>query len=147
MKLMSRIIKFSPGLLKLLTLLIIILYFVKRSLEKKNFIGYYRDKSKFDSDAFNYDLYSALDSYFMNLPEISNNNFDEIFNKFTCIILQIIDKHALIKKCFLKQKKLLKKPWIAKAILLSIKKKRDLLKAHFLNGYSLILKKVIINNI
>ena len=45
---------------------------------------------------------------FMNLPEISNNNFDEIFNEYTRIVLQIIDKHAPIKKFSRKQKKLLK---------------------------------------
>ena len=39
------------------------------TLPKKNnnFIGYYREKSKFNSDAFNYDLFNALNSYFMNL--------------------------------------------------------------------------------
>ena len=63
--------------------------------KNNNFIGYYKDKSKFDSDAFNYDLFSALDSYFMILPKITNNNVDKIFSEFTRIVLQIIDKHAL----------------------------------------------------
>ena len=80
------------------------------------------ETSKFDSDAFNYDLFNALNSYFMNLPNTTNNNFDVIFNEFTRIVLQIIDRHAPIKKFSRRQKKLLKKPWIIKAILVSIKK-------------------------
>ena len=87
-----------------------------------NFIGYYRDKSKFDSDAFNYNLFNALNSYFINLPKITNNNFDVIFNEFTRIVLQIINRNAPIKKFSRRQKKLLKKRWITKAILVSIKK-------------------------
>ena len=77
---MSQIIKFSPGLKKLLKLVFTIPYFfqvhnITLSRKSNNFNGYYSDKSKLDSDAFDYDLYSALDSYFMNLPEITNNNF------------------------------------------------------------------------
>ena len=64
--------------------------------KNNNYIGYYRDKSKFDSDAFNYDLFNAINFYFMNLPKITNKNFDVIFNEFTRIVLQIIDRHAPI---------------------------------------------------
>ena len=113
--------------------------------KNNNFIGYYRDKSKFDSDAFNYDLFNALDSYFINLPEITNNNFDEIFNEFTRIVLLMIDKHAPVKKFSGKQKKLLKKPWVTKATLVSIKKKHALFKTHFVNSNN--SQKIIINNI
>ena len=114
--------------------------------KNNNFIGYYRDKSKLDSDAFNYDLFNALDSYFMNLPEITNNNFDEIFNEFTRIVLLIIDKHAPVKKFSGKQKKLLKKPWVTKATLVSTKKKKHaLFKTHFVNSND--SQKIIINNI
>ena len=58
----------------------------------------------------------------MNLPEITNNKFNELFNEFTHIVLQVIDKHAPVEKFSRKQKKLLKKPWITKTILVSIKK-------------------------
>ena len=78
--------------------------------KNNNFIGYYRGKSKFDSDAFNYDLFNVLNSYFMNLLNTTNNNFDVIFNEFTRIVLQIIDRHAPIKKFSRRQKKLLKEP-------------------------------------
>ena len=106
------------------------------TLPKKNnnFIGYYRDKSKFYSDAFNYDLFNALNFYFVNLPNTTNNNFDVVFNGFTRIVLQITDRHAPIKKISRRQKKLLKKPWITKALLVSIKKKHVLFKMHYVNG-------------
>ena len=45
----------------------------------------------------------------MNLPKITNNNFDEIFNVFTGIVLQAIDKHGTVMKFFYKQKKLKKR--------------------------------------
>ena len=102
--------------------------------KKKIFIGYYRDKSKSDSEAFNYDLFNALNSYFMNLRNTTNNNFDVICNEFTRIVLHIIDRHAPIKKFTRRQKKLLKKPWITKAILASIKKIRVLFKTRYVNG-------------
>ena len=44
----------------------------------------------------------------MNLPKITNDNFDEIFNKFIHVVLQIIDKHAPVKKFSHKQKNRLK---------------------------------------
>ena len=69
----------------------------------------------------------------MNLPEITNNNFDEIFNEFARIVLLIIDKHTPVKKFSRKQKNLLKKLLITKAILISITKKRVLFETHFLN--------------
>ena len=76
--------------------------------KNNNFIGYYRDKSKFDSDAFKYDLFNALNSYFMNLPNTTNNNFDVIFNEFTRVILQIIDRHGPIKKFLVGKRNCLK---------------------------------------
>ena len=33
----------------------------------------------------------------MTSPKITNCNFDKIFNKFTCNVFQVIDKHALVK--------------------------------------------------
>ena len=61
-------------------------------------------------------------------------NFDVIFNEFIRIALQIIDRHTSIEKFSRRQEKLLKKPWITKAILVSIRKKRVLFKTHYVNG-------------
>ena len=74
-----------------------------------------------------------MDSYFISLPKITNNNFDKIFPEFTRIVLQVIDKHTPVKKFSHKQNKFFKKPWIIKAILVFIKKKHALFKTHFLN--------------
>ena len=43
----------------------------------------------------------------MNLPEITSKTFDEIFNKFTNIVLQVIGKHDSVKTFSRKQKNLL----------------------------------------
>ena len=67
----------------------------------------------------------------MNLSKITNDNFYEIFNEFTCIVLLIIDKHAPVKNFSCKQKNLLKKSLITKAISISITKKRVLFETHF----------------
>ena len=42
----------------------------------------------------------------MNLPKITNNNFDEIFNEFTGIVLQAIDKHGTVMKFFTSKRNL-----------------------------------------
>ena len=47
---------------------------------------------------------------------------------------QTVDKHAPLKSCSRRQRKLLKKPWIAKGILISICKKNSMFKYHFING-------------
>ena len=55
-----------------------------------------------------------------------NALFDKFFDTFSCTL----DKLAPLKKASRKQKKLLQKPWIAKAILNSIKKKSNLYEQH-----------------
>ena len=47
---------------------------------------------------------------------------------------QAIDKHALLKSCSRRQRRLFKKPWITKGILISIPKKNSMCKPHFING-------------
>ena len=70
----------------------------------KKKVEYYRDKSKFDADMFCYDLNEALRSFFSHLPALSDDNFNGVFQKFTSLILQIIDKHAPLKKYSRRQK-------------------------------------------
>ena len=96
--------------------------------------GYYRDKSKFDSDTFNEDLNQTLANYFSSVPDLTRNNFNEIFNEFYRLISKTISQHAPLKRYSRKQRKLLKKPWITKGILTSIKKKNFVFKTHFLYG-------------
>ena len=46
----------------------------------------------------------------------------------------MIDKHALLKRLSRKQQKLVKKPWITKGILTSIRKKNSIFRTLFING-------------
>ena len=96
--------------------------------------GYYRDKSKFDSDStFNEDLYQTLANYFSSVPDLTLNNFNEIFNEFYRLISKTISQYAPLKRYSRRQRKLLKNPWITKGILTSIKK-NFMFKTHFLYG-------------
>ena len=96
--------------------------------------GYYGDKSKFDSDVFNEDLNQTLINYFSSVPDLTPNNFNKIFNEFYRLISKTISQHAPLKRYSRRQKELLKKPWITKGSLTSIKKKNFMFKTHFLFG-------------
>ena len=58
-----------------------------------------------------------------SLIEIVCNSNPFQFENFVTCISQMIDKHALLKRLSHKQQKLVKKPWITKGILTSIRKK------------------------
>ena len=72
--------------------------------------GYYRHKSKFDSDTFNEDLNQTLANHFPSVPDLTLNNFNKIFNEFYRLISKTINQHAPLKRYTRRQKKLLKKP-------------------------------------
>ena len=60
----------------------------------------------------------------------SNNDVNEIFQRFYSTIIQIIDKHAPDKKLSKKQIKFKSKPWITKGIKVSISTKNKLFKRY-----------------
>ena len=93
----------------------------------------YRAKSKLDINLFNFDLSVALQEYFSSLSPISKKNYNSIFNGFVQIVSSV-NKHAPLKKCSRRQRKLMRKPWITKGILISIRKKNSMFKSHFVNG-------------
>ena len=99
-------------------------------------VTFCRDKSKFDSNQFNDELNTSLNDFFYQLPLLTKDNFNEIFNGFNHLILQVIDRNAPLKKVFRKQKKINKKPWLSHELLKAIKDKRKMYKTHFLNGNS-----------
>ena len=75
-----------------------------------------------------------LNNFFIQLPSITNKNFNEIFNMFVDQIRQVANKHAPLKKVFRKHKRLQKKTWLTTELLSSINMKRKVYKTHFLNG-------------
>ena len=95
--------------------------------------GFYRNKSKFDTELFGQDLNFSLQRFFLGLPPLTDENFNSIFNGFVKIVSQTINKHAALKSCSCQQRRLPKKPWITKGILISIRKKISMFKSHFIN--------------
>ena len=90
----------------------------------KHFIMYQRDYSNLDEIAL-------IDKVsFVNRETIctSNNDVNEIFQRFYSTITQIIDKHAPVKKLSKKQIKFKSKPWITKGIKIFISTKNKLFK-------------------
>ena len=96
--------------------------------------GLYRSKSKFDTESFSQDLSFSLQKFFSGLPLFTDENFNSIFTNFVEIVSQTINKHAPLKSYSRRQRRLLKKPWITKGILISIRKKNSMFKSHFING-------------
>ena len=93
--------------------------------------GFYRNKSKFDTELFGQDLNYSLQRFFLRLPPLTDENFNSILSNFAKIVSQTIDKHAPLKSCSRRQRTLLKKPWITKEILISIRKKIFMFKSFY----------------
>ena len=89
---------------------------------------YYRDFSNFDSNHFSDDLRK------IDFKAIVNEDVNKSMNNLTNLLLEITNKHAPIRKVTNKKKKQLKRPWITKGILSSIKKRQKLFKSHFLSS-------------
>ena len=100
----------------------------------KTEFGFYRNKSKFDTELFDQDLNVSLQRFFLGLSPLTDENFNSILSNFVKIVSQTIDKHAPLKLRSRRQRRLLKKPWITKGILISIRKKNSMIKSHFING-------------
>ena len=85
-----------------------------------------RNTKNFDTERFILDLEFKL--YGINEITPSNRvDVNEMFNKFVDIFSKTLEKHAPLKKASRKQLKLQQKPWITKAILISIKKKEQII--------------------
>ena len=70
----------------------------------------YRDKSKFNNNVYNEDLFGKLESLFrINFP-LNCDNFDLVFDQFVEIISTAISKHAPQKRMSRKQARLAMKP-------------------------------------
>ena len=71
---------------------------------------------------------------FVNIKELSNNNFAVKFDSFATLILNVINKHASIRRLSRTKQKINSKPWISKAIYEQIRCKRQMYKSHFIKG-------------
>ena len=56
-----------------------------------------------------------------------------MYDKFINIVEQTIDEHAPMKIASRKRENLLERPWITRGLLVSIKRKQKMYKAHFLS--------------
>ena len=108
----------------------VILKHSKRKVDQTN--HYTRSLKEFNSDNFNSDLKASLDKLLSDSPNLDEKNFDQSFSAFVQVIKLAINRHAPLKKLSRRQKRLNKKPWITKGILISIKKKQKLHRTHFL---------------
>ena len=73
-------------------------------------------------------LQVTLEDLFNDFTELSTSNFDSFFQQFLIIIQSVVDAHAPLRRFSRKQKKMRRKSWISKGILVSIKKSRNCIK-------------------
>ena len=92
-----------------------------------------RDKSKFDSDAFNEDTQITLNNLVNKQQTLNVANFNTKFDSFVNSVKSQIDRHALLKKLSRRQRQLKSKPWITKCLCTSIKNKRRMFKTCYLS--------------
>ena len=91
-------------------------------LPTSNEARFFRDFTHFNQTAFQIDL-SSID--FKTLENADVN--ESILNNLRIVT----DRHAPMRKASRQKKKKLEKPWVSKAILVSIKRKHKLFKTHF----------------
>ena len=77
---------------------------IKTNVNPTNFLLHFRDKSNFQPDLYCYDLHIALE-LFAEIPQLTTDNYNSVFDKFSKIVLQTIDKNAPIKHFSRRQKK------------------------------------------
>ena len=83
----------------------------------------------------------TMNYYFIDdLNKINFNNFvstdvNQSMNGITNALKKVTNKHAPIRKTSNAQQRLLKKPWLSKGLLLSIKRRQKMFKSCFLSRY------------
>ena len=113
--------------------------FFKTSKKNHNMYTYLKLDS-INSDDFRDDLLSTLLPICNNFKQsiradnFTESSFNECFNELMNVLSKIINKHAPIQKASRKQKRFLRKPWLTKGLIISIKNKQKLHRTHFLGG-------------
>ena len=88
---------------------------------------YFRDFSRFKGELFINDLNN------LNFNNLVSSDVNQSMNNIFKALTKITDKYAPLKKISNSQKRLLKKTWISKCLLVSIKKRHKLFKSHLLS--------------
>ena len=101
---------------------------------------YFRDFSSFKDELFINDLNN------LNFSNLVSSDVNQSMNNILKALTKITDKHAPLKKISNSQKRLLKKSWISKCLLVSIKKRHKLFKSHFLSKDPEKIKQYLIYN-
>ena len=104
--------------------------FVTKNASQK----FVRSFKYFDPVKYNYNLQSQFNQFLPQLHTVTENDFNNKFEKFYSIIKLTIENHAPLKRLSRKQQRLKNKPWITKSLLISIKKKQKLHKTHYIFG-------------
>ena len=99
-------------------------------------IRYTRSLKNFEPEKYKNDLQQSLNEWYLAIPYLDENNFEETFCGFIECIKTTIDNHAPLVKLSRRQKRLQAKPWITTGILNSIKTKQKLHKSHYLSNIS-----------
>ena len=102
--------------------------------KKSNQASFYRSRANFDARKFLSHLQNDLQMIKSDSQVLSHINFNAAFECFLQIFKNIVNLHAPVKKRSRKQRRLHQKPWITKAIFISIKHKQKLYVSHFING-------------
>ena len=95
---------------------------------------YVRLLKKLSIEDFNTDLQIEFDSLSFDIFNATSTSINAEFVKFYSAITKTIDKHAPLTKLRRKQKRLQRKPWITKGLLILIKQKQKMHKSHFIHG-------------
>ena len=95
---------------------------------------FYRDYAAASQTLFEEDIKAIFKNESVLAPLNNENNVNSVLEQFISSFKSVVDKHAPIKRASRKKHKLLKKPWITKGILSSIKNKQMMYKNNFLNG-------------
>jgi len=76
-------------------------------------------------------FYNTIQQYFIRRYSNGQYEITKVFSKFVSITLEYIKRHAPLKRVS-RKKKLMRKPWITKGILVSIRRKQKLYVSHYL---------------
>ena len=68
---------------------------IRSSQKSESRYSLYRDKSKFNPNIFNDNIKDNWSDFFIQLPFLTNENFNEMFNMFVDQIMQVVNKHPL----------------------------------------------------